>query len=155
MAFERGRRLGVDVGLARVGVASCDPDGILATPVETIAVSDGPEAEPAPWAAEITRLLELAEEYEALAVVVGIPASLRGGHTASTKMAASFVSVLRERIPDSIAVFTADERLSTVQASSNLRAAGKKAKKQRSVIDQAAAVAILQTWLDSARAARW
>lgn len=153
MSLSRGRRLGVDVGLARIGVATSDPDGILATPVETVAVADGPEAEPTPWSREITRLLDIAEESFVVGIVVGIPASLRGRHTSSTAMAESFVEALRGRVPEGIEVHTTDERLSTVRATNNLRAAGKKARNQRSVIDQAAAVEILQGWLDVQRAA--
>ena len=153
MALSRGRRLGIDVGLARIGIAASDPDSILATPVETLHVSDGPENEAAPWGKEIARVLELAHEYDAVAVVVGIPASLAGRHTQSTEMARSFCEQLETLLPEGIELFTSDERLSTVQATGQLRSAGKNAKKQRSIIDQAAAVAILQSWIDSQRAA--
>lgn len=153
MALSRGRRLGIDVGLARIGIASSDPDGILATPVETLHVSDGPENETTPWGKEIARVRELALEFDAVGVVVGVPASLAGRHTKSTEMAQSFCEHLATVLPEDIELSTTDERLSTVQATGQLRSAGKKAKKQRSIIDQAAAVAILQSWLDSHRAA--
>ncbi|GAA3241687.1 hypothetical protein GCM10020256_64880 [Streptomyces thermocoprophilus] len=68
--MRRGRRLAVDVGDARIGVASCDPDGILATPVETVPGRDVPAAQ--------RRLKQLVEEYEPIEVVVGLPRSLKG-----------------------------------------------------------------------------
>lgn len=153
MALSRGRRLGIDVGLARIGVAVSDPDSILATPVETVHVSDGPKNTAAPWGKEITRVLDLAREYDAVAVIVGLPASLAGRHTQSTEMARSFCEQLAAVLPDEVELRTTDERLSTVQATGQLHSAGKNAKKQRSIIDQAAAVAILQSWIDLQRAA--
>ncbi|MFD0213858.1 Holliday junction resolvase RuvX, partial [Streptomyces hirsutus] len=69
--MRRGRRLAIDVGDARIGVASCDPDGILATPVETVPGRDVPAAH--------RRLRQLVEEYEPIEVVVGLPRSLKGG----------------------------------------------------------------------------
>src|SRR5699024_164993 len=136
-----------DVGNARIGVASCDPDGILATPVETVRVSDGGPT----WATEVHRLLELADEYDALEIVVGLPRSLRDRDTASTEMARGFADALVEARPD-LAVHLADERLSTVSASAALHSAGRSTRQQKGVIDQAAAVVLLQAWLDTRRA---
>lgn len=147
--WTRGRRLGLDVGTARIGVASCDPDGILATPVETIQVVNGDPG----WAAEIRRLGELVEEYDALAVVVGLPLSLKGRETASTAMARSFVTALGAASPD-LPVEFVDERLTTVTAGAALHGAGRNTRQQRSVIDQAAAVVLLQAWIDSRHARR-
>lgn len=147
--WTRGRRLGLDVGTARIGVASCDPDGILATPVETIrVVSGGPK-----WEQELKRLRELVEEYDAIGVVVGLPVSLKGRETASTEMARSFVSALAQTDPD-LPVEFVDERLTTVTASAALHGAGRNTKKQRNVIDQAAAIVLLQAWMESRRAKR-
>lgn len=147
--WTRGRRLGLDVGTARIGVASCDPDGILATPVETIRVKDGDPD----WRAEIRRLNELVDEYDAAGVIVGLPTSLKGRETASTAMARSFVTALEAVAPDIPAEFT-DERLTTVTAGAALHGAGQNTRKQRDVIDQAAAVVLLQAWLDSRHARR-
>lgn len=147
--WTRGRRLGLDVGTARIGVASCDPDGILATPVETIRVSDGDPA----WGAELRRLTVLVEEYDAVGVIVGLPTSLKGRETASTAMARSFVTALAAASPDLPVEFT-DERLTTVTAGAALHGAGRNTRKQRDVIDQAAAVVLLQAWLDSRHARR-
>lgn len=147
--WARGRRLGLDVGTARIGVASCDPDGILATPVETIRVTDGDPG----WATELRRLAELVEEYDAVGVVVGLPTSLKGRETASTAMARSFATALTAGAPD-LPVDLVDERLTTVTASSALHGAGRNTRKQRDVIDQAAAVVLLQAWIDSRHARR-
>ena len=147
--WTRGRRLGLDVGTARIGVASCDPDGILATPVETIRVADGDPG----WLAEIRRLNKLVEEYDAAGVIVGLPTSLKGRETASTAMARSFVTALEAASPDIPVEFT-DERLTTVTAGAALHGAGRNTRKQRDVIDQAAAVVLLQAWLDSRHARR-
>ncbi|MFN3339659.1 MAG: Holliday junction resolvase RuvX [Dietzia sp.] len=145
----RGRRLGLDVGTARIGVASCDPDGILATPVETIRVTSGDPD----WTAELRRLDELVEEYDAIRVIVGLPTSLKGRDTASTAMARSFVDALGAASPD-LEVEFVDERLTTVTAGAALHGAGRNTRQQRGVIDQAAAVVLLQAWLDSRRARR-
>ncbi|MDA8579377.1 Holliday junction resolvase RuvX [Pontimonas sp.] len=137
--MRRGVRLGVDVGKARVGVASCDPDGLLATPVETL-----------PRAEALSSLVQLAQEREPLEIVVGLPIGLSGGHTASTDDAEQFARKLAELV--AVPVRLIDERLSTVQAASGLRAAGRSAKNQREVIDQAAAVILLQHAVDSEKA---
>jgi len=135
----RGVRLGVDVGKARVGVASCDPDGLLATPVETL-----------PRAVALDSLARLAQEREPLEIVVGLPIALSGGHTASTDDAEQFARELAELVAAPVRLV--DERLSTVQAASGLRAAGRSSKNQRQVIDQAAAVILLQHAVDSEKA---
>ena len=76
--FRRGVRLGIDVGRARVGVARCDPDGLLATPVETVKRDDG----------AVARVAALAEEYSAAEILVGLPLNLRGEDTAAAARAA-------------------------------------------------------------------
>ncbi len=143
----RGRRLGLDVGTARIGIASCDPDGILATPVETIRVVSGAPS----WKRELRRLDELVVEYDAVGVVVGLPISLKGRETASTEMARSFISALARAAPD-LPVDLVDERLTTVTAGAALHGAGRSTRRQRDVIDQAAAVVLLQSWIESRRA---
>lgn len=140
--MRRGRRLAIDVGDARIGVASCDPDGVLATPVETVSGRDVPAAH--------RRLRQIAEEYEPLEVVVGLPRSLSGGEGP----AAAKVRVFAQELARSLApvpVRLVDERMTTVSASQGLRASGVKSKKGRSVIDQAAAVIILQNALETER----
>lgn len=139
-----GVRLGIDVGKARIGVARSDLHGMLATPVETVKR----EAEPG---ADIARLVELATEYEALEVIVGLPLNLRGERTLSTDDAVGFAQALADRLAGAREVRLVDERLSTVSAQGQLRQAGRKTKESRGVIDQAAAVVILQHALDVER----
>ncbi|MFG1781327.1 Holliday junction resolvase RuvX [Rhodococcus oryzae] len=138
----RGRRIGVDVGSVRIGVAASDPDGILATPVETVA-----RAKSRADRSDIERLAAIVAEYEAVEVIVGLPRTLRGESGTAAGLASKFAAQLRDRLAP-IPVRMTDERFTTVTASRALRESGVKAKGQRSVIDQAAAVAILQGWLD-------
>ncbi|WP_297735384.1 Holliday junction resolvase RuvX [Mycobacterium sp.] len=139
----RGRSLGVDVGSVRIGVAASDPDGILATPVETVRRDRSGK--------HLRRLAELAAELEAVEVVVGLPRTLADRTGPSAQDAIELADTLARRIAP-IPVRLADERLTTVSAQRSLRAAGVRAREQRAVIDQAAAVAILQSWLDQRRA---
>jgi putative Holliday junction resolvase len=137
----RGVRLGIDVGRARIGVARCDPDALLAVPVETVArQTDGD--------ADVRRIGEIAQEFDVIELVVGLPLSLSGQSTASTDDAVGFAARLTAIAP----VRLVDERMSTVSAQHALRASGKKAKKQRPIVDQAAAVIILQHAIDAERA---
>lgn len=138
----RGRSLGIDVGSVRIGVAASDPDGILATPVETVRRDRSGR--------HLRRLAELAAELGAVEVVVGLPRTLAGRTGPSAQDAIELAEALAGRIAPT-PVRLADERLTTVSAQRSLRAAGIKAREQRSVIDQAAAVAILQSWLDQRR----
>lgn len=140
----RGRRLGIDVGKVRIGVASSDPDGILATPLETVRRDRSGK--------HVRRLAALAAELQAVEVVVGLPRTLADRTGPSAQDAMELAEALGRRIAP-VPVRLADERLTTVSAQRSLRAAGVRAKDQRAVIDQAAAVAILQTWLDQHRAA--
>ena len=167
----RGRRIGIDVGSVRIGVAMCDPDCILATPVETVpAAVDG---------SDVRRVVELVRENNVVEVIVGLPVALRGNHTASTYLAEESALDLREDLngieddadetdvadePGEAAVTAAtpegaayipvrlvDERMSTMAATQALQSSGVSAKKGRKKIDQAAAVHILQGWLDARR----
>ena len=136
-----GIRIGVDVGRARVGVARCDRDGMLATPVETLKRDTS----------TVASLAALIAELEPLEVVVGLPISLSGSDTASTTDAREFARSLAEAV--AIPVRLVDERLSTVSAQRALHDAGRRAKGSRPVIDQVAAVIILQNALDFERMA--
>ncbi|GFG96627.1 Holliday junction resolvase RuvX [Mycobacterium timonense] len=139
----RGRRLGIDVGSVRIGVACSDPDAILATPVETVRRERSGK--------HLRRLAALVAELEAVEVVVGLPRTLADRTGPSAIDAIELADSLAARIAPT-PVRLADERLTTVSAQRSLRAAGVRAKQQRAVIDQAAAVAILQSWLDQRRA---
>lgn len=139
----RGRVLGVDVGTVRVGLALSDPTGTLASPLETLRrARDG---------ADLDRLAALVVEHEVSEVVVGEPVHLSGASGASAQDAADYAQELADRIPD-VPVNLIDERLSTVTAASHLRDGGIDSRRQRAVIDQAAAVVILQQYLDSRKA---
>jgi putative Holliday junction resolvase len=143
----RGRRLGVDVGTVRIGVAASDPDGILATPVETVERDRRNKT-----GKHVRRLAQLAGELEAVEVVVGLPRTLADRSGPSARDAIDLAEQLARRIAP-IPVRLSDERLTTVVAQRSLRDAGIRAKGQRTLIDQAAAVGILQNWLDQRRAA--
>ena len=143
----RGRRLGVDVGTVRIGVAASDPDGILATPVETVERDRRAKSDK-----HVRRLAQLADELEAVEVVVGLPRTLADRSGPSARDAIELAEQLARRIAP-IPVRLSDERLTTVAAQRSLREAGIRAKGQRTMIDQAAAVGILQNWLDQRRAA--
>jgi putative Holliday junction resolvase len=140
----RGRRLGVDVGTVRIGVAASDPDGILATPVETVCRDRTNK--------HLRRLAQLAAELEAVEVVVGLPRTLADRSGPSARDAVELAEQLAGRIAPT-PVRLSDERLTTVSAQRSLRDAGIRAKGQRAMIDQAAAVGILQNWLDQRRTA--
>lgn len=138
-----GRRIGIDVGTVRIGVASSDRDGMLATPVETVERVTGFKDRDG---TDIDRLLEIIDDYDAVEVVVGLPNDLQGNGSASVKHAKEIAFRIGRR--SDVPVRFADERLSTVQATHALRASGVNEKAGRAVIDQAAAVTILQSWLD-------
>ncbi|MFD5225495.1 Holliday junction resolvase RuvX [Microbacterium sp. NPDC058342] len=135
--FRRGVRLGIDVGKARVGVSRCDPDGMLAVPVETV-----PRTE-----ASVQRIAELVREWEPLEVVVGLPVNMRGEDTPSTTDARDFARAVGRST--GVAVRLVDERLSTVTAHAALRSSGRSQKKSRSIVDQVAAVVLLQHAVDT------
>lgn len=132
------------MGSVRIGVACSDPDAILATPVETVRRDRNGK--------HLRRLVALAAELDAVEVVVGLPRTLADRTGPSAIDAIEVADALAQRIAPT-PVRLADERLTTVAAQRSLRAAGVRAKEQRAVIDQAAAVAILQSWLDQRRAA--
>jgi putative Holliday junction resolvase len=135
-----GVRLGVDPGDARIGVASSDPTGFLATPVETVRRGKG----------DLRRLGQLVEELEAVEVVVGLPRSLSGAEGPAAVKVREFAARLARRVAP-VPVRLCDERLTTVSAESILRDQGRRGAKRRAVVDQAAAVLILQTALDTER----
>lgn len=141
----RGRRIGIDVGSVRIGVATSDPDGVLATPVETVRREKNSDR-------HVRRLAHLVTELEAVEVVVGLPRTLADRTGPAAHDAIDVAEALARRIAP-VPVRMADERLTTVSAQRSLREAGVRAKGQRAMIDQVAAVGILQSWLDQRRAA--
>jgi putative Holliday junction resolvase len=135
-----GRRLGVDVGSVRVGVAISDPAPILATPLVTLSRDERSGS-------DLDRLAELVVEHEVVEVVVGLPRTLAARHGKAAAIATSYARKLARRVRP-VPVRLVDERLTTVSATRMLSDRGVRGKKQRAVVDQAAAVEILQTWLD-------
>lgn len=135
--FRRGVRLGIDPGKARIGVSRCDPDGMLAVPVETVPRD----------ARSVGRIRELAGEYGPIEIVVGLPTNLRGDDTPSTADARELAEQIARGT--GVRVRLVDERLSTVTAHQALRQSGRSQKGSRSMVDQVAAVVLLQHAVDS------
>jgi putative holliday junction resolvase len=140
-----GRRLGVDVGEVRVGVALSDPDGILATPLVTLTRDQS-------GSTDLDALAAMVVEHEVVEVVVGLPRTLAGRESTAARAATDYARALARRLGDGVPVRLADERLTTVSAMRMLAERGVRGRKQRAVVDQAAAVEILQRWLDAQRA---
>jgi putative holliday junction resolvase len=140
--LRRGARIGIDVGDVRIGVAQSDPSGLIATPVETVRRGPG----------DLARIAAITTEAEAIEVVVGLPRSLSGREGPAAAKVREFARTLAEAVAP-VPVRLCDERLSTVTAEAVLRGQGRKAQKRRAVVDQAAAVVILQNALDSERSA--
>ncbi|MCX6425709.1 MAG: Holliday junction resolvase RuvX [Actinobacteria bacterium] len=136
--MKKGRKLGLDFGSTRIGVAICDPDGILATPFSTL--PSGPEL--------IAQISSICESEEIVAIVVGLPRSLSGEISHAANLVNDFIMQLTEHLPD-LPILTFDERFTTTLANQALRASGRSAKDGRVVIDQIAAVNILQSYLDA------
>jgi putative Holliday junction resolvase len=143
-----GVRLGVDVGQVRVGVAICDPAGILATPLVTLARDRNATNDTVP--ADIRELSQLVDEHHCVEVVVGLPVTLAGTEGPAAQQARTYAQRLAAQIAP-VPVRLADERMSTVAATRRLAERGVRGRRQRAVIDQAAAVEILQRWLDTQR----
>jgi putative Holliday junction resolvase len=144
----RGVRLGVDVGQVRVGVAISDPDGILATPLVTLRRELNARDDQVP--ADIRELSQLVDEHHCVEVVVGLPVTLAGREGPAATQARTYARQLAARIAP-VPVQLTDERMSTVTATRRLAERGVRGRRQRAVIDQAAAVEILQRWLDTQR----
>ncbi len=138
MSARPGRVLGVDPGTVRVGLAICDPDRLIATPHSTVQGGKGAAG----------RVLAVAEETGCVAVVVGLPRSLKGTDTDSTRMARMLADDLRTA---GVEVHLQDERLTSVQADRAIRATGRTSKQSKDVKDQIAASVLLQAWLDTSR----
>lgn len=150
----RGVWLGIDVGAARIGVARSDPSQILAFPVRTVPFDQAAEAAEVAEAdsgadrsrSDIAEVVALAHEHEAVGVVVGLPKTLAGREGPAARAARKFGDALAVALAP-IPVRYVDERMTTVVAQRNLSRSGVRAKAQRAVVDQAAAVEILQSYL--------
>ena len=135
-----GTRLAVDVGSARIGVARCDPDGLLASPLATIPRGPG----------DLDSLASLAADEDAIEVIVGLPTGLSGREGAAAAQARAFAGALAARLAP-MPVRLVDERFTTVIAHDALRRGGRGSRARRPVVDQAAAALILQGALDTER----
>mgnify|MGYP006180877661 FL=1 len=135
-----GRRIAFDYGDVRIGVAVCDPDGILATPLTTLQSKDP---------ALKKQIAGLIDEYEPRKIYVGQPKLLSGEDGSAVAKVLVFTEMLTSNFD--IPIVLVDERLSTVSATKQLRESGVNAKDARSVIDAAAAVAILEQGLANER----
>lgn len=139
MTLARGPRLGIDVGSVRLGLAASDPDGLVATPVATLDPQDG------------ARVVTEVRERGAHVVYVGLPRHLSGAEGAAAAAARGYAEALAVQVAP-VEVRLVDERMSTVAATAAMRASGRPGRRQRAVVDQAAAVVILQGALDVERA---
>lgn len=140
--------MGVDVGNARVGLALCDPDGILATPLKTLRRDHKKDSD--------RRILrKLIEVHEITEVFVGLPRTMKGGESPSTVMARDYAEQLVSEMNvegRSVPVWLIDERLTTVSAHRSLHEAGVSSRDFKTMVDQVAAVNILQSALDTIKA---
>jgi putative Holliday junction resolvase len=157
----RGVRIGVDVGSVRIGLAASDPDGLVATPIATLPratpgatlppATPGGEADPSQVSPDIAAIAAEVAERSAAVVYVGLPRHLSGAEGAAAGDAREFAKALA-RVISPVPVRLVDERLTTVSAHRALHAAGRAGRRHREVVDQAAAVIILQTALETERA---
>ncbi len=141
---DSGRVLGLDLGAKRIGVACSDSGRLLASPWGTIERSGDPER-------DRDAVVDAVRDAHVGVVVVGLPLSLSGARGPAARAALGEAEALRNRLePLGVRVETADERLTTVEAQRSLRAAGRTGKAARRVVDEAAAMVLLQAWLDGA-----
>lgn len=139
-ALRPGVRLAVDVGSVRIGVASCDPDGVLASPLATVRRGGG----------DLSEIARLAAERGVMEIVVGLPTSLSGQAGRAAAQALAFAGQLAAMV-DPLPVRLVDERFTTVLADAALAQGGRRSRQRRAVIDQAAAATLLQGALDAER----
>lgn len=141
--IRKGVRLAIDWGKARVGVAACDRDCLLCYPVETVS-SSAKDPEPA-----LRRIAELVSEYDPFELILGWPIDLRGKNGLAVQHMTKVAAMLSQRL--SIPIRVVDERLSTATVAKQFEEIGRNTKKRRAVIDQAAAVSILEQALEKER----
>ncbi len=146
--FPQGAKLGVDVGMVRVGLASCDAAGVLATPVKTLSRDKKKNS-------DIKLVVKEAVARDACQIFVGLPRTMKGEEKASALMARNYATILVAELARAgleIPVHLVDERLTTVSAHQALHQAGMSSREHRKVVDQVAAVGILQHAIDMQKA---
>lgn len=139
-ALRSGKRLAIDVGSVRIGVASSDPAGVLATPMATVRRGRG----------DLDEIARLCGEHSAIEVIVGLPTGLSGKAGAAAQHARTFAAELAGRVAP-VPVRLVDERFTTTIAHSALQAGGHDARQRRGSVDKAAAALLLQSALDAER----
>jgi putative Holliday junction resolvase len=139
-ALRSGIRLAIDVGSVRIGVAGCDPGGVLASPLATVRRGSG----------DLAQIARLCVEREVIEVIVGLPTSLSGQAGPAAVDARAFATELADLVAP-VPVRLVDERFTTTLAHSALRAGGRDSKQRRFTVDKAAAALLLQSALDSER----
>ncbi|WP_127843298.1 Holliday junction resolvase RuvX [Actinomyces wuliandei] len=138
-----GVRLAFDVGTSRIGVARCGQEAILAVPVLTLRRDR--------YGTDREEAADLVEEYAALEVLVGLPRSMAGGRSSSSaRDSRRWARALASAVAP-VAVRLVDERLTTVTAHRRLHEAGLRERTFRGVVDEAAAVVILEQALETER----
>lgn len=133
------RYLGLDLGRATIGLALADDVLRMAQALETIRRTNE--------AADLDALRRIADEYEIERVVLGLPLNMDGTEGSSARLARAFAGKVEASLGTPVELF--DERLSTFEAETRLRARGVSARDQRAVIDAEAAAVILQGWLEA------
>ncbi|HYK70992.1 MAG TPA: Holliday junction resolvase RuvX [Streptosporangiaceae bacterium] len=139
--MRQGVRVGIDVGSVRIGVARSDPDGVLASPLQTVRRGTG----------DLAELARIAADSDAVEVVVGLAVGLRGSEGKAARDGRAFASALAQRLAP-VPVRLVDERFTTVVAHAALRQGGLDSRARRTSVDKAAAAVVLQGALDSERA---
>jgi putative Holliday junction resolvase len=131
------RIMGLDVGDRRIGVAVSDPLGLTAQPVMTLVRTNRRQ--------DLKSLQRLIRRYDCAEIVVGNPLHMSGDQSPQAAKAQAFAQMLREET--GLPVHLWDERLTTTEAHRHLHAAGRPGSEHKAVVDQVAAVLILEGWL--------
>jgi putative Holliday junction resolvase len=137
------------VGSVRVGLAASDPDGLVATPVATLHRDHDP-VDAGDLPGDLADIVAEVAERDAAVVYVGLPRHLSGDEGAAAQAARAYAGALAQAVAP-VGVRLVDERMSTITAHQALHASGRSGRRHRAVVDQAAAVVILQTALDAER----
>jgi putative Holliday junction resolvase len=140
--MRKGKRLAIDVGSVRIGLATCDPDGILSSPIAALSRSESSSE-------SVQAIVNLVSELNVIEVLVGDPISLSGSTTSSTRDARQLAAEIASAI--SVPVRLVDERLTTVSAQAKLRQTGINSRDAKHLIDSASAVEILEQALNTER----
>jgi putative holliday junction resolvase len=131
-----GRRLAIDYGDVRIGIALSDATGLIATPYKTLI--NGPDR----FLSAIEEIFQIVMAEDIRVIYIGWPLHLSGAEGISSEKVRAFAKSLEKRLPTSIPIRALDERFSTKSVHDEARLSGKKV--SRANIDQLAAAAILE-----------